>query len=99
GIPGLIWFYACVATGAMPHAKTRADLRFFNYWTIAKVTAATNFTFTLDAPAKDVPYYVGWAFYPRPLPETRWTRFRAGCYKFFIIHGMPGLARPFKPTL
>ena len=66
---------------------------------LASAAAGTNFTFTLDAPPKDVPYYVEWVPYYNSRPATRWERFRMGCFYFFSAHGMPVLARPFAAPL
>jgi hypothetical protein len=66
------------------------------YSTAAREEALrASFTFTLDPPRKEGPYYVMWEFHEKWSPATGWERFRIGCENFFLTLGMGAPARLF----
>jgi hypothetical protein len=97
GLSRQIEFSASVFTGAIPQAKAPVGSRTIYDWTMEYPAAGRSFSFTLDAPSNDVPYYVVWEFHDNTRALTRWGRFRMGCYNFFRTRGMYWLAGRFIP--
>jgi hypothetical protein len=89
---------AYAITGAVRHVSTMAGLGPTYHYTSAGVAAGTNFYFALEAPPKDVPYFVMWQFREMGGVSMPWEGFRWRCFKFFYAHGMHRLARRFEPT-
>src|SRR5438874_1866661 len=88
GTSGAIYLFAGVFTGSIGHSMVMA-------YTTSVVPAAETFTFALDAPAKDLPYFVMWSFHCMGVVSRRWVRFQTACFMFFFARGMPRLAGRF----
>jgi len=95
GFPRGMVFYAGVFTGAIPHPKTQAPDYPVDGGIFALPAAGANFSFTLNAPSNDAPYFVTWEFQETKSLATRWGRFQMRCYDFCNAHGMTGLAGRF----
>ena len=108
GLPRHIWFQAYMFTGAVHHAKARTVQR-APYYDSAMAPdgaspaapggaeAGATFRFILDAPPKDVPFFVRWEI-DKPPPETRLEKFQDACCTFLGAHGMSRLGNRFLPT-
>jgi len=95
GTPRLIYYVACVATGAGRQATIPSGLRLGYGLTSSVVDVQTNFYLTLNAPPNNLPYYVMWRFQQLRPAQTRWERSRLACFNFFRAHGMPRIAGRF----
>ena len=99
GVVRDIEFDAALVTGALEHPQTSVPSPSIVDRSKVWPAKGTNFAFVLNAPPKDVPYYVVWEFHDIDISSTRSGRLRARCWHFFHVHSMPALARPFVPKL
>ena len=99
GLPRGIAYSACVITGAIHHAEMSEEWTPYSDGIKTNAAARATFTFALEAPPKDAPYYVSWWFEGTNGPTTRWGKFRMACFDFLGTHGMYGLANRFAPVV
>ena len=90
---------ACVYVSSNTASETLSGPPLNNQVAVWTASAGGIFSFTLDAPAKDVPYRVMWDFQDQASFSTRLGGLRMACYNFLVARGMPGLAVRFVPRV